>query len=161
MIDVLRTAISQYGLSGNAVLWEMLGQAYYSRGALEKNNDRDDLLASIDAYRRVISLGVQKDYLYVNMLIAAQAMEDYDAAEDVLSEMKEVYPDSYLPYMYHSILLIMEENQKPNQSRNYKNAYEEYKKASGLAKTSDQKEQMQQLEGLIRQLKDGGWIRED
>ena len=161
MIDVLRTAISQYDLSGNAVLWEMLGQAYYSRGALEKNNDRDDLLASIDAYRRVISLGVQKDYLYVNMFIAAQAMEDYDAAEDVLSEMKGVYPDSYLPYMYHSILLIMEENQKPNQSRNYKNAYEEYKKASGLAKTSDQKEQMQQLEGLIRQLKDGGWIRED
>lgn len=158
MIETLEEAMNRFDLSSNAVLWEMLGQAYYSRGTLEKDNDRDDILKSADAYRRAVSLGVQKEYLYVNMFVAYQAIGDYTSAEKVLDEMKSVYPTSYKPYMYHSYLLIMSENLKPESDRNYHSAYDEYAKASELAGTSGSDEQMQQLKSLIDQLKDGGWL---
>ncbi|MCR4950680.1 MAG: hypothetical protein K6A40_05100, partial [Solobacterium sp.] len=159
MIQTLQEAMNEYDLSGNAVLWEMTGYAYYNRGTLEKDNDPEDLKAAVSAYRKVISLGVQKDYLYVNMFIAYQAMEDYTSAENVLLEMKELYPNSYQPYMYRSILLILKENKKPNAKRNYTEAYKEYQTAKELANTADSSSQLQQLEGLIQQLRDGGWIK--
>ena len=92
------------------------------------------------------------------MFIAYQTIGEYKEAEDVLAEMKGVYPASYQPYMYHSLLLIMMENQKPNEQRDYKNAYNEYLKATELSDSADSKQQMQQLEGLIQQLKDAGWL---
>ena len=149
----------QFDLSGNAALWEMLGYAYYNRGAYEKNNDTEDILKSVDAYRQALNLGAQKDYLYVNIFISYQTVGKYPEAENVLEEMRSIYPNSYQPYMYHSFLLIMMENQKPESERNYQKAYEEYQKAKESASSSESNEQMQQLESLIKQLKDGGWLQ--
>lgn len=158
-VDTIETSMRQFDLSGNAALWEMLGYAYYNRAAYEKNNDTEDILKSVDAYRKALTLGVQKDYLYVNIFIAYQTVGKYPEAENVLEEMRSIYPNSYQPYMYHSFLLIMMENQKPESERNYQKAYEEYQKAKESASSSESNEQMQQLESLIKQLKDGGWLQ--
>lgn len=148
-IDLIEQAVSTVQLQGNAVLYEMLGAAQYNEG---------DYPAAAENFEKVISLGVQKSYLYVNAFAARQASGDYGGAAAVLEQMETAYPGDYTPRALMATLLIMEENQKPESRRNYKAAYEEYQTAKSMVKSSDETTQLQQLEGLIEQLQSGGWL---
>lgn len=148
-IDLIETALSLVQLQGNAVLYEMLGAAQYNAGSYE---------TAANSFETVLSLGVQKSYLYVNAFTAWQAIEDYDRAAAVLKQMESVYPADYTPHALMATLLIMEENKKTQSARNYHAAYAEYQTAKELVTSSDDTTQLQQLAGLIAQLKSGGWL---
>jgi flagellar biosynthesis chaperone FliJ len=72
--------------------------------------------------------------------------------------MEKAFPQDYTPHALMATVLIMEENKKSESGRDYKQAYKEYQTAKGLLKSTDDQTQMQQLEGLIDQLRSGGWI---
>lgn len=148
-IGLIEQAVSLVQLQGNAVLYEMLGAAQYNEG---------DYPAAAESFEKVISLGVQKSYLYVNAFTARQAAGDYEDAAAVLEEMETAYPGDYTPHALMATLLIMEENQKPESKRDYRAAYEEYQTAESMVKSGDETTQLQQLEGLIEQLQSGGWL---
>lgn len=148
-IDLINTALARVELQGNAVLYEMLGAAQYNTG---------DYAAAADSFEKVISLGVQKEYLFVNTFTARQAAGDYEGALASLDKMEAAYPQKYTPHALRATLLIMQENAKPEKQRNYKTAYAEYEKARELVKADDDTAQLDQLKGLIDQLKSGGWL---
>ena len=106
----------------------------------------------------MLSLGVQKQYLFVNAFTARQAAGDYDGALTVLGQMERAYPKDYTPHALRATLLIMLENQKENAERDYTAAYAEYETACGLVTAGEDTAQLEQLEGLIAQLKSGGWL---
>ena len=157
-IDFITASLAQPQLQGNSVLYEMLGAAYYNRGTLEKNNDRDDLTRAAECFQQVITLGVQKEYLYTNAFTAWQAIGEYSRAEEVLDQMEAAYPGLYTPNALRATLWIMEENQKDQLQRDYCPAYEQYELALEKVTSQDETTQLQQLEGLIQQLKSGGWL---
>ena len=103
-------------------------------------------------------MGVQKEYIFVDAFTAYQKAKRYELAENVLEQMKMVWPKSYQPYALNATLTILKENEKPENERNYRAAYEEYQRACELVVSSDDTAQLQQLEGLIQQLKNGGWL---
>lgn len=148
-IDLIRTALGRVELQGNAVLYEMLGAAQYNAG---------DYAAAADSFEKVISLGVQKEYLFVNTFTARQAAGDYEGALKALDGMESAYPQKYTPHALRATLLIMQENAKPEKQRDYKAAYAEYERAVELVKADDDTAQLDQLKGLIDQLKSGGWL---
>ena len=157
-IDFITASLARPQLQGNSVLYEMLGAAYYNRGTLEKNNDRDDLTRAAECFQQVITLGVQKEYLYTNAFTAWQAIGEYSRAEEVLDQMEAAYPGLYTPNALRATLWIMEENQKDQLQRDYCPAYEQYELALEKVTSQDETTQLQQLEGLIQQLKSGGWL---
>ena len=148
-IELLEGACSLVQLQGNPVLYEMLGAAQYNAKAYS---------AAAESFETVLSLGVQKPYLFVNAFTARQAAGQYDKAEAVLDQMEQAYPDDYTPNALRSTLWIMEQNKKAQSARNYRPAYEQYQLAKSKVTSSDETTQLQQLEGLIAQLKSGGWL---
>ena len=157
-IDFINSALARPQLQGNTVLYEMLGAAYYNRGTLERNNDREDLTHAAECFQQVISLGVQREYLYTNAFTAWQAIGEYSKAEDVLDQMEAAYPQLYTPHALRAMLWIMEENGKDQLQRNYRPAYEQYELALKKVTSEDETSLLQQLESLIQQLESGGWL---
>ena len=74
--------------------------------------------------------------------------------------METVYPRDYTANALRATVLILEENNKDERERNYMGAYEEYQIAKEKATSQDDQTQLKQLEGLIEQLRSGGWFNE-
>ena len=158
-IRIIRQAQSLPQLQNNAVLCEMLGAAYYAEAG--QQDSAEDYRSAAESFEQVIALGVQKDYLYVNAYAAWVKAKEYGRAEDILGKMEVAFPKDYTPHALRATLLIMEENEKDETVRDYSAAYQEYQLAKSMATSQDDQTQLQQLEGLITQLKDGGWLTEE
>lgn len=157
-IDFITAALARPQLQGSTVLYEMLGAAYYNRGVLERRNDPGDLREAANCFLQVVFLGVQEEYLYTNAFTALQAIGDFAGAESVLDSMESAYPDRYTPNALRATLWIMEENGKDQEERDYRPAYEQYEIALEKVKSGDETTQLQQLESLIEQLREGNWL---
>ena len=143
-------------LPGNTVLLEMLGSAYYQLA--QQSGDVQGYLEAAACFQRVIDGGVAKDYLYVNVVTSYTAAKAYDKAYDAAEEMADMYPRDYTPYAMMATVLILMENEKEADARDYSQAYEFYEQAKELVTKEDDQTQLQQLEGFIGQLEDGGWL---
>ncbi|MBQ2995310.1 MAG: protein kinase [Peptococcaceae bacterium] len=157
-IDLLNNALSQAKFHSNTVFYEMLGAAYYERGTMERMNDKSDLAKAAQYFEQVIAMGIQKQYLYVNVFTVRELLGEYQKAGEILNAMETAYPTSYMPHTLRSMLCIIQENQKAQVNRNYNKAYQEYLAAKEKVTSADDTTQLQQLEGYIQQLKTGGWI---
>ena len=85
-------------------------------------------------------------------------MENYQRAEQALTDYQQIFPDRYTPHALRSILLITLENQKSQDDRDYSQAVSEYELAGTLIKSSDDTTYYQQLEALINSLRTNGWL---
>lgn len=157
-INFINNVMQTKGLSNDATLWEMLGEAYYNRAIYESGKDYEDLIKAADAFQQILDLNIQKKYIYVNLFIAYQQAKEYDLAMSILNEMEEAYPDAYEANAYRATLLIMIENGKPQEQRDYWKAYEEYQTAEKKLTAEDSDSLFVQLDGLIKQLKSGHWL---
>lgn len=156
--ELLANGIVQYGLRYDSTLWEMLALAYYEA----YNTDPDVPIAYLDraaeCFEQVIELGVVKDYLYTNLYTIHYEQGDFAAAEKALADFEVAFPDAYLPHALRGMLLITIENEKAQSSRNYGRAKTEYEIASSMIRGSDDATYYQQLESLIHNLEQGGWL---
>lgn len=155
-IDIIQQAVALPQLQTNSVLQEMLGAAYYAQA--QESGSATDYETAAAAFERTINLGMQKDYLYVNAYICYQNAESYTEAANILDAMQSAYPSSYVPLAYKAILSIVENNAKSESERNYNDAYQLYLQAQSMATSNDDQTVLQQLQGLIEQLQQGGWI---
>ena len=155
-IDIIQQAVALPQLQTNSVLQEMLGAAYYAQA--QESGSATDYETAAAAFERAINLGMQKDYLYVNAYICYQNAANYTEAATILDAMHNAYPSSYVPLAYKAILSIVENNAKSESERNYNDAYQLYLQAQSMATSNDDQTVLQQLQGLIEQLQQGGWI---
>ncbi len=162
---LLYTGIQEYGLQYDSSLYEMLGQAAYdahsvaAAGGLEPELGQDYRLISIEAFEQVLALGMEKDYIYSNLYSIQYDMGAYGAAGDVLDRMEAAFPRSYVPHALRGILYITLENQKEESGRDYQGAESEYRNAKELVGSGEDATYLQQLEGLMDQLRKGGWLK--
>lgn len=156
-VEVLSKGIMENALRYDPTLWELLAMAYFE-SAHTDDVPASYLQSAADCFNRVIELGVQKAYLYTNLYTIYYEMKDYDRAEEVLEKFEQVYPDNYMPNALRSIMLITIENLKPQDERDYSDAYDEYETAGGKIRSSDDTTYYQQLESLISELQRGGWL---
>lgn len=156
-IAAIADALKQEGMQNNTVLLEMQSAAYYGR-AIERDYNGEDMITAAAGFMKVVDAGIQKEYLYVNAFTAYQYAGAYEEAKGVLDKYQTAYPSDYVPHALLAQLYIMIENGKPEEQRDFTAAYEEYQKAVGLVDKNSDTTQLQQLEGLINQLKSGGWL---
>ena len=160
--QLLLIGIDEYGLTYDASLYEMLGKAAYEAygKALSMNVDlgKDYRQVAVDAFERVLTLGIQKEHIYGNLYSIQYEMGNYEETANVLDRMEAAFPKSYVPHALRGILYITMENGKSEGDRNYQAALDCYNQATDLLTSSDDTSYYQQLENLIQQLRDGNWL---
>ena len=72
--------------------------------------------------------------------------------------MAEKYPDSYVSYKRLAYLEAERQQEKENADRDYHKMKEYYDQAKKLCEEQDNDQEMQMLDNLIRDLKDGNWL---
>lgn len=158
-VSLLADGISKYEMQYDSSLWEMLGMAYFEAYHTEGNAQKSFLSESAKCFNRVIELGIKKEYLYGNLYSIYYELGDYSMAEDALADYEEEFPNDYLPHAFRAMLLITIENNKKEANRNYSKALEEYQLAGKMLTSSDDRTYYLQLESLISQLRNNGWIK--
>ena len=156
--ELLADGIERYGLRYDATLWEMLGLAYFDAYHTDTNVPQDYLRRAADCFRRVIELGVTKDYLYSNLYTIYYELGDYENAEQALRDYSAQFPAAYEPHAFRAMMYITQENGKNAADRDYSAAYDEYQTAKGMLRSGDDTTYFQQLEGLVQQLQSEGWL---
>lgn len=157
-IEIIEEALSQslQFANSSAVLYEMLGASYYARAG--NGGNKNDYTRAATCFENVIDSGITSSYLYVNVYTAYIEARDYTKAKNILNEMEKAYPRDYTVNALRATVLILEENNKYESNRSYAAAYKEYQIAKEKATSQDDQTQLQQLEGLIDQLRSGGWL---
>lgn len=156
--ELLSGAVVQEGLRYDSALWEMLALAYFEAYHTDTSVSADYLTKAADCFRRVIELGVAKEYLYSNLYTIFYEQEDYISAERSLQAYEKAFPNDYLPHALRGMMLITVENKKPQNQRDYHTAQVEYEKAGNMLRSSDETTYYQQLGSLIENLKRNGWL---
>ena len=157
-VEVLANGIETYGLRYDSTIWEMLALAYFEAYHTDPSVPQSYLRKAGECFNRVLELGVTKSYLYSNLYTIYYELQEYELAEQTLSDYAEQYPNDYEPYAFRAMLYITLENQKAQSARNYSAAVEAYEKAGQLLRSDDDATYYQQLQSLIQQLQEEGWI---
>jgi len=136
-----------------AFILERLGEAYFARGVL--SGAEADLEAAADSFRALIDLGYGRASTYLNIAVIEQRRMDYAAAEETLLTLLDRYPNNGDGCIQMAFLIAEREGQKPQSERDYAPVVEYYERAKlcGAAGAN-----LQRLEGVIEDLKSGGWI---
>ena len=155
--EVLADGIVRLGLNYDSTLVEMLAMACFE--AYQTDPEASSLLPkSAEYFSQVIDLGVKKPYLYSNLYAIYYEMGSYEEAENALRDYEEAFPDDYMPHALRGMLCITLENAKPQSQRDYQQALAEYQQAGAMIRSDDDTTYYQQLESLIVELEQGGWL---
>ena len=156
--QLLSGAVVQEGLRYDSVLWESLALAYFEAYHTDPSVPADYLTKAAECFNQVIELGVTKEYLYSNLYTIYYELKDYSRAERALADYQTMFPDDYMPHALRGMMLITIENEKPQGSRDYKPAQDEYEAAGNMLRSQDDTTYYQQLGSLIDSLKRNGWL---
>ena len=157
-MELLSFGIETYGLRYDPTLWEMLALAYFESYHTDPLAPGDYLRKAAECFNRVLELGVTKDYLYSNLYTLYYEMEAYDKAEQILLDFENQFPNRYEPHAFRAMLYITIENQKEQSQRDYAPAAAEFEAAGQKLRSDDDRTYYQQLESLMEQLRQEGWL---
>jgi len=147
-IDIMEEAVRELQNEDDLTITEMMGEAYFT--------SKEYNLALIK-FNRLLQLGYERDYIYRNIAIIHQQMGELSEAENVLLEMKRLYPENYQCYLQLAFVYLEMESQKENDLRDYSLVVDNYEMAKKYVDSQDENE-LVQLERKIEELEDGGWI---
>lgn len=157
-VELLSNGIVKFELRYDSTLWEMLAMAYFESYHTDTDVSPDYLVRAAECFDRVIELGISKPYLYSNLYTVYYEQKDYESAEQALERYEAAFSDDYMPHALRAMMLITIENEKGGNNRDHSKAYDEYVIAGGMVRSSDDATYYQQLESLITQLEQQGWL---
>jgi len=157
-IAILEKGNSILKEKNNLIITEMLGEAYYQKALAGRNQKEEYYKKSASAFQLLLASGYQRPYIYRNIAILYQQMNDFSKSEETLMKMKSLYPQDYTCYMQLALLYADIESKKDNSSRNYQKTYENYELAIKYSTDGNKNPALQQLTSLISDLKEKNWI---
>lgn len=158
--EVLTQAAEAVSEDNRAVVLEQLAQTYIDLGDL--NGSRDVYLQAIDCLNQITELGWDTYMTHNNIGILYQRIGEYEQAQQEFTSLLEKYGEDYRTYKRLAFLEIDKQSVKENRSRDYTQFLAYYQKAkelfadSGARQDSDM--EMQLLEQVYAQLKEGSWL---
>ncbi|WP_342046078.1 protein kinase domain-containing protein [Bacillus sp. OTU530] len=157
-IAVLEKASHELKNKNDVIITELLAEAYHDKAVYEGNN-RDLFVKSIEKFQFLLDRGYQRPYIYLNIAIIYQLMQEYSESEKVLLKMIELYPNNYTGYVQLALLYIEIENQKPVDDRNYDKVVKYYELATKNSPDGTNTPEIVRLHKLIVELREKGWIK--
>lgn len=152
-IELLSDSLDKIPINRVTEMKERLADSYYSNGQTQ---------SSIALFEELAETNPSFD-MYRNLVILYQNENDFTNAERHIITMRGLYPKDYRVPMQHAFLEVDRQSTLDNKARDYSLTVRYYNEAKELyadyVKPGEDDPEMQQLESIIRQLKDNNWIR--
>lgn len=107
----------------------------------------------------MINMGYSRPYIFRNIAIIYQNLEDYKNAGEWLTEMEKRYPDNIDVYIQFAFLYAEMQQKKENEHRDYNKVLEYYEKAVQCAQGNESIPELVPLKKLIDELREKNWIQ--
>ena len=158
-IAMLEQEESRYGDSTSSnSLTERLADAYVRKAEADENQRDVYFHMALEKFVGLYESGYVTRQLMENIAIIYEQLDEFDQAESVLIQMTERYPDSYVPYKRLAYLEADRQQVKENADREYQTMKEYYDMAKELYGDQDGDQEMQMLDAMMQELRDGGWL---
>ena len=148
-IEILNNAEADLNNKDNVYITEALAEAYFANK--QYNN-------SAENFNKLLDLGYHRPYIYRNLAIIYQYMNNFSRAENILFTMKDKHPEEYSCYLQLGLLNLEREGNKTESSRNYSKVLEYYNLAVQYAPQGEQTSDLIPLGNKINELRQKGWI---
>ncbi|MCM1044740.1 MAG: protein kinase [Candidatus Gastranaerophilales bacterium] len=155
-ITLLEQNKDQFAGSGNLVMTEYLADAYARKAQMD--DAEEYYQKALDLFQVIYDDGYVTYQLQQNMAILYESMDRFDEAESLLLQMAEEYPERYEVYKRLAYLEADVQQTKENADRDYVQMQLYYERALEKYSGKEQDLEMDMLDGMMQELKDGGWI---
>lgn len=139
-------------------LTERLADAYARKAETDEGSKQEYYQKALDKFLFLYDNGYVTRQMMENIGLVYQALGEYGKAEEMFLSMADKYPDSYISYKRLAFLEGEKQQAKGNQEREYVQMKEYYDRAKELYEGQDTDQEMQMLDGLIQDLRDGNWL---
>lgn len=157
-IALLEQYISQFERNGSLVMTEYLAEAYTRKAKTDENQEQICYGKALDLFLSIYEAGYVTYQLQENIAILYENMRRFDEAESMLTAMEEGYPERYEVYKRLAFLEADKQQMKENEDRDYMRMFEYYEKAKEAYSMEMQDMEMDMLESMMQELRDGGWL---
>lgn len=151
-IDLLTDSLSKIPSNRVSEMKERLADSYYKNG---------DNKTAISLFEELAETNPSYN-LQQNLVILYQTENEFGKASELLKKMREQFPNDYRVPMRQAFLEVDIQSYKSNEERDYYLTSAYYNEAEALydenIKPGETDPEMQQLEEIIRQLKNNKWI---
>lgn len=157
-VMLLERNMEQLDGGDRMALEERLAAAYVRKAQTDEAQAGEYYEKALAMFKRVYDSGYVTYQLQQNIAILYENMDRFDEAEDMLMQMAEDYPERYEVYMRLAYLEADRQQMKENVDRDYMQMYEYYEKAKEKYEGKEQNMEMDMLDTMIQDLRDGGWL---
>jgi serine/threonine-protein kinase len=157
-IALLEQYGSQFEGNGSMVMTEYLADAYARKGDADEANAAEYYQKALTLFEEINNSGYVTFQNQQNMAILYEDMGDFDRAEAVLLEMADSYPKRYEVYKRLAFLEADRQQTKDNADRDYTQMQSYYEEAVSRYDSDGQDLEMDMLEQMMQELRDGGWL---
>lgn len=158
--ELLKKTLDSDELKNSTALSEKLAEEYIEL-ARSGNGKNEYYQKAADCYEKLIMRGAASFYIWNNLAVTYQEMDNFDKASEVIGKMEIKFPGDYRVAMEKAFLEADKNSMLENSKRNYdeffaacKEAEKGYKESSA-AEAGDSR--MNMLNELKQELISGGW----
>lgn len=139
---------------------EQLADAYVRKARLGTDESGFYYDKALKVFIELYQSGYTTRQMMENIAIVYQEVNDLQSAEDMLHQLIDKYPNDYRGYKRLAFIEADKQQRRPNKERNYQKLKEYYDQAKELYdhEVGIEDPEMQILEHMERDLKEGGWL---
>ena len=159
-ISLLEEAEHTFSIQTSMHISEMLADAYARKAKADESQADKYYEMALERFRELYDKGYSTGQMMENIAILYQQMDRLDEAQSMLEDMAQKYPENYKPYKRLAFLEADRQQKKENVNRDYRQMKTYYDQAVSLYEKSgnDGDTEMQMLENMMLDLKNGGWL---
>ena len=157
-IALLEEYGAQFTENGALVVTERLAQAYTRKAQVDETQAQDCYEKALALFGSIYEEGYVTYQLQENIAIVYENLQRFDEAEEMLLSMAESYPDRYEVYKRLAYLEADRQQTKENADRAYQQMLVYYEQALKLYSGKEQDMEMEMLEVMMQEIRDGGWL---
>jgi len=157
-IELLEQYRGQFEGNGYLVMTEYLAEAYTRKAQMDEAKASECYQTALRLFQTICDSGYVTFQLQQNMAILYENLDQFEEAEALLHQMVEAYPERYEVYKRLAYLEADKQQMKDNVDRNYKQMLVFYEKAKEKYPKEKQDMEMDMLDNMMQELKDGGWL---
>ncbi|MBD5475598.1 MAG: protein kinase [Lachnospiraceae bacterium] len=157
-IELLEQYIGQFEGNGSLVMTEYLAESYARKAGTDGTMADVYYGKALELFNSIYDKGYVTYRLQENMAILYENMDSFAEAEEMLTQMSESYPERYEVYKRLAFLEADKQQMKENEERDYGQMSVYHERAKELYAGKEQDMEMDMLDRMMSELKDGGWL---
>ena len=157
-ISLLEGNIGQYDSIDALAMTEYLADAYARKARIDMAYADEYYNKALEMFQNVYESGYDTYQIRQNIAIIYENLNRFDEAQEVLTELSQDYPQRYEIYKRLAFLEADKQQMEKNADRDYGRMMEYYSQAKEKYAESGQDMEMDMLDTMVQELKDGGWL---